>query len=56
MRIAGATLGVAWLIVLGAYAYAATLVNPSVGSVVAAVAALLIAGTAILYAWREPGR
>jgi hypothetical protein len=56
MRIAAATLAVAWLLILGAYVFAATSVQPSGVSLVAALAALLIAGTAILYAWREPGR
>jgi hypothetical protein len=56
MRIAAATVGGAWLIVLAAFVYAASSVQPGGAGIVAALAALLIGGTAILYAWREPGR
>jgi hypothetical protein len=55
-RIAAVALGVAWLGVLAAFAYAATTYKPDTGTLVAAAAALLIAGAGILYAWREPGR
>ncbi|HEV2414052.1 MAG TPA: hypothetical protein VGX27_04540 [Candidatus Dormibacteraeota bacterium] len=55
-RIAAVTLGIAWAVLLAAFGYAAISVQPGPGSLVAAAAALLIAGAAILYAWREPGR
>lgn len=55
MRAAAATLGIAWVVLLVAFGYAAILVQPVVWSIVAAAAALLIAGAGILYAWREPG-
>jgi CHASE2 domain-containing sensor protein len=56
VRIAAAALGLAWLAVLGAFGYAAATDKPNTASIVAAAAALLIAGAGILYAWREPGR
>jgi hypothetical protein len=56
IRIAAAALGIAWLVLLVAFAFAAVTVLPSLGSVVAALAAAAIAGAGILYAWREPGR
>jgi hypothetical protein len=56
VRIAAAALGLAWLAVLGAFAYASTAINPSTPAIVAAVAGLLIAGAGTLYAWRDPGR
>lgn len=51
----GATLALAWVIVLIAFAYAATSVQPDVKGVVAAVFALGIAAACFMYAWREPG-
>ena len=56
MRIAAATLGLAWIALFAAFGYAAVTVQPSVSGVVAAAAALAIAAGAILYAWREPAR
>jgi len=56
VRIAAVLLGLAWLAVLGAFAYASTTIKPSTPAIVAAVAGLLIAGGGTLYAWREPGR
>ena len=56
LRIAAATLGVAWIVVVAALAYAAISIQPTLSSVVAAAAALLIAAAGFLYAWREPGR
>ena len=56
MRIGLTAVGVAWLGLLAAFAYAATLQLPSVAGTVAAIAAFLIGGAGILYAWREPGR
>jgi hypothetical protein len=55
-RIGAATLGVALLVLLVAFGYAATSIQPTLSSLVAAAAAVLIAGAGILYAWREPGR
>ena len=54
-RVAGATLGLAWLMVLAAFVYAATIGQPDYKSVGAAVFALGIAAGCFLYAWREPG-
>ena len=56
MRVTAAILGLAWLVVLAAFGYAAYLVTPGPGSIVAAAALAAIAGAGILYAWREPGR
>ncbi|TMC53043.1 MAG: hypothetical protein E6J20_09800 [Chloroflexi bacterium] len=56
VQVAAWALGLAWLILLAAYAYSALSVAPTTGALVAALAALLIAGAGILYAWREPGR
>ena len=56
VRIAATALGLAWIAVLAAFSYSAVNAAPSTGSLVAAAAAFLIAGAAILYAWREPGR
>jgi hypothetical protein len=53
-RVAGATLAVAWLIILVAFAYAATTLQPDYKSIGAAVFALGIAAACFLYAWREP--
>jgi uncharacterized membrane protein YjjP (DUF1212 family) len=55
-RIGAATLGVALLALFAAFGYAAISIQPTLSSLVAAAAAVLIAGVAILYAWREPGR
>jgi len=54
-RVAGATLAFAWVIILVAFAYAATSVQPDDKSIGAAVFALGIAAACFLYAWREPG-
>lgn len=54
-RVAAATLAVAWLIVLVAFAYAATSVLPDAKTIGAAVFALGIAAASFMYAWREPG-
>lgn len=55
-RVAAATLGIALLVVLVAFGYAAISVQPKLPSLLAAGAAVLIGGAGILYAWREPGR
>ncbi len=54
-RVAGATLASAWLVVLVAFAYGATSVQPDYKSIGAAVLALGVAAACFLYAWREPG-
>jgi hypothetical protein len=54
-RVAGATLALAWLVALIAFAYAATSLRPNAASIGAAVFALGIAAACFLYAWREPG-
>jgi hypothetical protein len=56
LRVAAAALGIVWLGLVGAFALGAISVQPSVEGLVAAAAALLIAGGGFLYAWREPGR
>ncbi|HET7419919.1 MAG TPA: hypothetical protein VFL27_06025 [Candidatus Dormibacteraeota bacterium] len=56
VRLAAAALGLAWLAVVAAFAYAAGTVRPTAPAIVAAASALLIAAAGILYAWREPGR
>jgi hypothetical protein len=56
IQIGAVTLGVAWLGLLGAFAYAASTQQPSAAGLAAAASALLIGGAGILYAWREPGR
>jgi hypothetical protein len=47
--------GVAWLLVLVAYAYYAANSKPQLAGGAAAVIVLLIAAASFLYAWREPG-
>jgi hypothetical protein len=56
LRIGATAIGVTWIVVVAALAYAAISVQPTVSSVVAAAAVLLIAAAGFLYAWREPGR
>jgi hypothetical protein len=52
LRIAGVALGLAFVLMLAAYGFAAIESRPTVGGVVAALAALAIAGSGLLYAWR----
>jgi len=54
IRVAAAFFGVAILLLLGAYGFAATTTTPTAGSIVAALALAGIAGSGLLYAWR-PG-
>ena len=54
-RVSAITLGLAWLLVLAAYAYYAANSRPGVSGIAAAAALLLIAAASFLYAWREPG-
>lgn len=56
MRVAGAVLGLAWAMLIAAFAYAASTVTPDTSSIVAAAAAVAIAGAGFLYAWRDSGR
>ena len=56
MRVGAAAVGVVWIALLGAFGYAAISVQPTTAGLAVAAGALLIAGAAILYAWREPGR
>ncbi len=53
-RIAGGTLALAWLTILAAFAYAATIGQPDYKSIGAVIFALGIAAACFLYAWREP--
>ena len=53
-RVAGGTIALAWLIILVAFAYGATGVQPDYKSIGAAVFALGIAAACFLYAVREP--
>jgi hypothetical protein len=52
MRVSGVFLGLAILSLVGAYGYAAYNVQPTIGSIGAAVALVGIAGSGLLYAWR----
>src|SRR5260221_9570397 len=52
IRLAVAALGVAFLLILSAYGFAGIESRPTVGGVIAALAALAIAGCGLLYAWR----
>ena len=56
MRVATGTLALVWLVLFVALGYAATSASPDTDMLIAAAAALIIALTGILYAWREPGR
>jgi hypothetical protein len=51
-RIAAFGLGLAIVLIVAAYGFAATESRPAPGGVVAALAALAIAGCGLLYAWR----
>ena len=51
-RIAAAALVVPLIVILAAYAYALTSVDPTPGGVTAAAGLVGIAGTGLLYAWR----
>ena len=52
IRIAAAFLGLAVLLLLAAYGFAATTTNPTPGGIAVAVALVGIAGSGLLYAWR----
>jgi amino acid transporter len=56
VRVAASVFGLAWLGLLGAFGYAATLQQATTPALLAAAAALLIAAAGILYAWRDPHR
>src|SRR5256886_9423201 len=53
IRIAAAALGLAWVALFAAFAYAASSVTPDTSSIAAAAAAVAIAGAGFLYAWRD---
>jgi hypothetical protein len=55
LRILSVPLGLAWLAVLGAFAYASANSRPAPSTIVAAAALAVIAGACFLYAWRDPG-
>ena len=55
LRLASITLAAAWIVMFGALVYVFTLGTPEIDVALAAISALVIAGAAILYAWREPG-
>jgi hypothetical protein len=52
LRVAACGLGLAIVLMVAAYGFAAIESRPTPGGVVAAVAALAIAGCGLLYAWR----
>jgi hypothetical protein len=52
VRVAALGSGAAAVLLLGAYAVAATTVQPTPGGLVSALALLAIAGSGLLYAWR----
>ena len=56
MRVAAAVLGLAWAMLIAAFACAASTVTPDTSSIVAAAAAVAIAGAGFLYAWPDSGR
>jgi len=56
MRVAAAVLGLAWVMLIAAFAYAASTVTPDTSSIVAAAAGVAIAGAGFLYAWPDSGR
>jgi hypothetical protein len=52
IRVAAIFVGLATLLLLAAYGYAAAIVQPTPGGVAAAAALVGIAGSGLLYAWR----
>jgi branched-subunit amino acid transport protein AzlD len=52
IRVAVLALGLAVLLMLAAYGFAAVESRPTPGGIVSALAALAIAGSGLLYAWR----
>ena len=52
IRVAAVFLGLALLLLLAAYGFAATTINPTPGAIAAVVAVVGIAGSGLLYAWR----
>jgi len=54
LRAVSVALAVVWIAFVAAYLLAAASTQFTPGAVTAAVAALVIAGAGILYAWREP--
>ena len=52
LRVAGSGLGLAMALMLAVYGFAAIESRPTLASVVAALAAVAIASSGLLYAWR----
>jgi hypothetical protein len=52
LRVAVIALGLAFVIIFGAYGFAVIESRPTLGGIVSALAALAIAGSGLLYAWR----
>jgi hypothetical protein len=52
LRVAGSALGLALVLMVAAYGFAAFELRPALGAVAAALAALVIAGGGLLYAFR----
>ena len=52
IRVALLGLGLAFVLMLAAYGFAAIESRPTLGGIVSALAALAIAGSGLLYAWR----
>jgi hypothetical protein len=52
IRVAVVALGFTFLLLLAAYGFAAIESRPTLGGIVSALAALAIAGSGLLYAWR----
>ncbi len=55
-RMGVSAVGLAWLGLVAAFGYAAASQQPSIAAAAAAAAGILVAASAILYAWREPDR
>ena len=52
LRVAVYALGLVFALILGPYGFAAIESRPTLGGIVSALAALAIAGSGLLYAWR----
>ena len=52
LRVAGSALGLAWLVMVAAYAFGGFQSGVTLAGVVTAVSAVVIAGTGLLYAFR----
>src|SRR3989442_16025188 len=56
MRVAAAVLGLAWAMLIAAFAYAASTVTPDPSRLLAAAPPVAISGARLLYAWPGSGR